>query len=127
ADYEREHGRRSKRDGPLDETCENSFMRQHSDGVTANPKIGRMAEAHHAAIAENQIEANRRERQNYNAGEEREHERTAGELDIDGQQRQCEQQCDNGDRARGQPATHYFPLAENSPSGLTTSTTAIRR
>ena len=37
-------------------------MRQDADGVTADAEIGGVAEAHHAAIAEDEIEADGGER-----------------------------------------------------------------
>ena len=101
-------------------------MRQHADRVAANAEIGGMAEAHHAAIAEDQVEAHRGHRQDDNAREQCEQEAAAAQLDIDRQQQQGEQQRHDCKVANGEPAAH-LPLAENRPSGFTTSTIAISR
>ena len=62
--------------------------RQHADGVAADAEIGGVAEAHHAAIAEDEIEADRGQRQNDDAGEQCQHETVIGEMHIDRQQHQ---------------------------------------
>ena len=101
-------------------------MRQHADRIAADAEIGRVTEAHHAAIADDEVETDRRQRQDDDAGEQRDQETVAAELDIDRQQHQRGEQRDGDDIADGERAGHFWP-AENRPSGLTTSTIAISR
>ena len=54
-------------------------MRQDADGIAADAEIGGVAEAHHAAIAEDEVEADRGERKNDDAGEQRQQEEVAAE------------------------------------------------
>ena len=74
-------------------------MRQHADRIAANTEIDGMAEAHHAAKTQDQIEAHRRHRQNDDAGEQRKQEPASAKLDVHWQKRQCGEQHDNRDRA----------------------------
>ncbi len=101
-------------------------MRQHADRIAADAQIGGVAEAHHAAIAEDEVEADGGERQDDNAGEQREHEAVAGKLGIDRQQQQRGDERNNDDSAEVERRRHLLP-AENRPSGFTTSTIAIKR
>ena len=101
-------------------------MRQDADGIAADAEIGGVAEAHHPAIAEDEIEADGGQRQDDDAGEQREHEDVAAEPDIDRQQHQRGQQRDDHDISDVERAAH-FRTAGNKPSGRTTSTIAISR
>ena len=62
ADDQREQRGDGERDRPLHEAGRDAFLRQDADRVAADAEIGGMAEAHHAAVAEDQVEAGRRER-----------------------------------------------------------------
>src|SRR5262249_7210085 len=74
ADHEREQRRYDKRSRPLQKARSDPLMRQHADHVAADPEIDRVPEAHHAAIAENEVQARRRDREDDDTGEEREDE-----------------------------------------------------
>ena len=52
---------------PLHEAGADAFLRQNADGIAADAEIGGVAEAHHAAEAHDQIEAQRRDRQDQHA------------------------------------------------------------
>ncbi len=110
----------------MHKAAENSLMRQHADRVSADAQICGVSEAHHAAIAEDEIEADRGQRQNDDASEQRQHEAVTDEFGINRQQQQRRQQRDDGDGAEIQRGHHLLPV-ENRPSGLTTSTIAISR
>ncbi len=101
-------------------------MREHADGVAADAEIGGVAEAHHPAIAEDEVEADGGEPEDDNAGEQREHEQVAAERDIDRQQRERGEQHEHRDIADGQRVAH-FRTAGNNPSGRATRTIAISR
>ena len=101
-------------------------MRQDADGIAADAEIGGVAEAHHAAIAEDEIEADGGEPEDDDAREQREQEQVAAERDIDRQQHQRGQQSEHHQIADRQRPVH-LRTAGNSPSGRTTSTIAIRR
>ena len=85
-----------------------------------------MAEAHHAAIAEDEIEADGGKPEDDDAGEQREKEDVAAEPDINRQQRQRGQQHGHHNITDRQRAAH-LRTAGNSPSGRTTNTMAIKR
>ena len=46
-----------------------AVMAQDADGIGADAEIGGMPEAHHAAIAEDEVEAECRDREDEDAGE----------------------------------------------------------
>ena len=85
-----------------------------------------MAEAHHAAIAEDEIETGRRHREDQNAGEQREQEIIAGDAGIDRKQNEECQQAGNEEIAGVARGDHLLDTG-NRPSGRNTSTAAINR
>ena len=60
ADDERVQRGSRDRDRPLHEAGADAFLGQNADGVAADAEIGGVAEAHHAAVTQDQIEADRR-------------------------------------------------------------------
>jgi hypothetical protein len=110
----------------LDKTRADTLKGENADRISADAEIRRMAEAHHAAIAHDEIEADRRQRKNHDAGEQRQHEDIAAELGIERQQQQPGNHQHRDGVAGVEGSAHRLP-AGNSPSGRTTSTIAITR
>ena len=102
-----------------------ALMREDADRIAADAEIGGVAEAHHAAVAQDQVEADRRDRQNHDAREQRHDEDVAGQLRIDRDQREEDQQRRDGDIADGERL--HLLAAGNRPSGRHTRITAISR
>jgi hypothetical protein len=104
ADDERVERRGRDCDRPLYEPCVDAFFRQDADGIAADAEIRGVAEAHHAAITHDEVEADRADREDQDPGEERQHESIAGQHRIDREQRDDRQQCDGecgcADKAR---------------------------
>ena len=126
ADHQREQRRGRKRHRPLNEAGADAFVGEHADRIAADPEIGGVAEAHHAAIAHDEIEAGRGQREDDDAGEQRQHEDVAADRRIERQQQQAGDHEHRDDVAGVERSVHRR-LAGNSPSGRTTSTMAIRR
>ena len=59
ADDQRDQRGNEERDRPLHEPGRDALARKNADGVAADSQIGGVAEAHHAAIADQEIEAGR--------------------------------------------------------------------
>ena len=57
ADQGGPQGRRDDGDRPLDQAARDAVMRQDADGIAADAEEHGMAEAHHAAIAQDHVEA----------------------------------------------------------------------
>ena len=126
ADHQREQRRRRQRHRKLHEAGADAFLRQHADGIAADAEIGGVAKAHHAAIAHDEVEARGGEREDDDAGEQRQDEDIARELRIERQQHEAgdhQRRCGVRDVERDR----HRLLAGNSPSGRTTSTIAINR
>ncbi len=71
ADHQRKQRRSGKRHRPLHEAGDDALMREDADGIAADAEIGGVAEAHHAAVAEDEVEAHRGEREDQDAREQR--------------------------------------------------------
>ena len=126
ADHQREQCRDYDRRRPLDEARANTFLRQNADGIAAETEIGGMAEAHHAAIAHDQIEAHGCHSQDQHAGEQRHDEGVAGQRRVERDQRQDNQEADGYRIARIELERRAHLLAAgNSPSGRNTRMPAI--
>ncbi len=90
------------------------------------PEIGRVAEAHHAAVAEDQVETDGGDREDHHAPEEIEVERLIGEGRDRGHERQ--EQAARGEDDRAAREIHQERLrAGNNPSGRKNNTAAIKR
>ncbi|KTT53553.1 hypothetical protein SB7C_12405, partial [Staphylococcus epidermidis] len=116
ADHQREQRRDDERHRPLDETGADALGGEDADGIATDAEIGGVAEAHHAAIAHDQIEARRGQREDHDAGEQREDEDVAGDGRIGRQQEQGGAQ-QRRDRIGGVELGHHRLAAGNSPSG----------
>jgi len=114
------------RERPLHEPGRYAFEGQDAHRITADSEIDGMPEADHAAVAENEVEAGRRHRQDQNAGKERHQEGVPGERRIERQRREEQQQDDDHRVARHEKMIH-LPDAGNRPSGRSTSTIAISK
>ncbi len=117
ADGEREQRRGGDRDRPLDEARADALLRQDADGIAADAEIDGVAEAHHAAVAQDQVEAGRRHRQDHDAREQRHQEGVAGERGIDRHQRQEHEQDGDHHIARREPGFHLQPAFICPPPG----------
>src|SRR5262249_44566400 len=103
-----------------------TFLCQDTDRIAAEPEISGMAEAHHAAIAHDQVEAHRGEREDQHAGEQRHHERIAGQRRVKRDQRERDQQAGDDDAARREREfIAHLLAAGKSPSGRNTRMPAI--
>jgi hypothetical protein len=101
-------------------------MRQYADRIAADAEIGGVTKAHHPAIAHDEIEAGCGQREDDDAGEQRQHEDVAGDRRIQRKQQQPGYR-QHRDRSAGVERSGHRLLAGNSPSGRTTSTMAISR
>ncbi|MHC2518590.1 hypothetical protein ACVMHW_004472 [Bradyrhizobium diazoefficiens] len=125
ADHQRVDRRGRQRDWKLDEAGTYAFLREHADGVAADAEIGGVAKAHHAAKTHDEVEARGGQRQDDDAGEQRQDEDVAGCLRIERQQHEARQH--QGRDGLAHRESLHRRLAGNSPSGRTTSTIAITR
>src|SRR5579883_140289 len=124
ADAEREDGRDHQRERPLQEARADAFLGEDTDDVAAEAEEGGVAEAHHAAVAHHQVEADGRDGEYDDAGEHAERKRAAAERAIDRDQGQDhEHRGDHGIARREMP--FHRRDAGNRPSGRSTSTAAI--
>ena len=110
----------------MHKACRDPFEGKNADGIATDAKIGGVTETHHPAIAEDQIEAHRRKRQDHDAREQREQEAAAGKFDVERQKHEREQQQKAHDGAQIERRDHLL-FAGNRPSGRMTSTIAISR
>ncbi len=114
---------------------------QDADRIGADPDVESMAETDHRAVTENEIQAERREREDHHPGDQRYIERLSGEAGdnrYEGEQQDDREanSCPSRERgaaiqpsaSRRRPVTHDYPcFTGNNPAGRTASTTAIRR
>ena len=84
-----------------------------------------MTEAHHAAVAQDQVEARRRDRQDQDPGEQSQHELVAARPGVDRQQHQPGGDED-GEGGAGVQRDFHLPTTGNSPCGRSASTIAIK-
>src|SRR5712671_925417 len=123
-DREREEGGRRQRERPLDEAGADAFLGEDPHHVSADPQIGGMPEAHHAAESHDQVEAHRRHGEDEDAGEQRHQEIVAGQRTIHREQPDERQHAGRGRVARREPGGHR-PDAGKRPSGRKTRIAAI--
>src|SRR5712671_3226757 len=126
ADDEPEQRRRRNRQRPLHEPGRYAFLGQDADHIAAEAEIGGMAETHHAAVTQNEVEAGGGEGEDDDAGEQSEREELAGQDHIDRQQRKKDEQRTDHDTAGGEEHAH-FRSTGNRPCGRRTRTMAINR
>src|SRR5947199_2782086 len=124
ADRNREERRRRHCQRPLQEARIHSFLGENSHRIAADSEIGGMTKAHHAAEAHDQIQAHRRDRENDNAREQRDHEGVATGRGVDWYQRQDGNHTGDESVARSERHAHRC-AAGNRPSGRKTSTAAM--
>src|SRR5215216_4758563 len=99
-DDERQQSRYRNCDRPLQKAGGEALIGQDADRIASDTQIDGMPEAHHATVAENEIEAGRRDRQDDDAGKERHQENIAGEACVDRHQREEEKQKRDDEVAR---------------------------
>ena len=73
----------------MNETRADAFGGENADRVAADPEIGGVAKTHHAAIAHDEIEARRRQREDDDPGEQRQHKDVSADRGIKRQQQQA--------------------------------------
>ena len=136
ADHEREQRRSRDRDRPLHQPRRDTLLGEDADRIAADAEVGGMAEAHHAAVADDEIEAHRANRQDEHAGKQGEHEGVAGQPRIKRNEREARDENDGEGRERGQPKRRgrversiepgsHLLAAGNSPSGRNTRIAAV--
>ena len=127
ADHQREQRRGQQRHRPLNEAGADAFGGENADRIAADPEIGGVTEAHHAAIAHDEVEACRGEREDDDAGEQRQREDVAAQRGIERKQPTRPATTSAATSVAGVERSLHRRLAGNSPSGRTTSTIAITR
>ena len=98
-------------------------MREDPDRIGADAEVGRVAEGHHAAVAEDQVEADRGDGEDHHAAQQVEVKRLLEE-------RSCRRHRSESQQQRDQhmvPRDQVEPLEGNNPSGRKASTPAINR
>ncbi len=100
---------------------------RNADAVGADADIGRVAEANHAAVAENQIQADRGDTEDQRPAQQVEVKRLPDPFEKErrGRQQDQDQRIDAARDGRGQ-GDHLAPAGGNSPCGRNASTAAIR-
>src|SRR5258708_21859597 len=97
--------------------------REHSDGVSADAEVGGVTERHHPSVAEDEIQAQRRDGEDHDAADEVEVEGLVRERRDRRHRREKHQAHRQNDRA----GAGIHARAGNSPWGLSARTIAISR
>ena len=117
-------GANQHRHGQLYPATAHPMVRQQTCRVSTQPEVQRMAKAHHAAIAQHQVEAASSQREHQHPAAKGQGKGLCSELRVN---RQCQQQQHNHGPGPGgnRVAPHRF-LTGNRPSGLSASTAAMK-
>ena len=126
-DDDGERGADHQRDGELRPAVADAVKRQDADGVRADADIHRVAEADHRAVAQDQVEADRGDREDHDAREQRDVIRLADRRGERRHQREPREQHRRDDAAGGHPRHRHLIRAApgTGPAGVIASTTAI--
>ena len=98
-------------------------MREHPDGVGADAEVGGVPERDHPAVAEDEVQAQRRDGEDHDAADEIEVER----LVEQGRGKRHRREKHEARRRHDRADAGIHARAGNNPCGLSASTIAIKR